>query len=183
MKTLKITSLFIVVILISAFVYAIYLDAFKVIRLEEKRIGNFKLVGMEFKGPYSDAGKYMKIISTKLDAFKLKSDKAIGIYYNNPKFISNEECLSFIGVLIDKNEDLLKLSELETAGFKLNSIPLANSVVAYFPIKSTLSYFIGPMKVYPAFSEYLSRNHLNAEQSIEIYDWKNKQILFIMQYK
>ncbi len=52
--------------------------------------------------------------------------------------------------------------------------------VGEFPLKSFLSYIIGPARVYPKFTEYEKGKKLASGYSMEIYDHQSKKILYCM---
>lgn len=81
-----------------------------------------------------------------------------------------------------EEKDFSRISELKSAGFKVDSVPIAKSVVSEFPLKNALSYMVGPVKVYPVLSKYMSEKRYKSTLSLEIYDMPNKKITFIMQY-
>ncbi len=181
MRNLKIILILFALLIVSAFFYSLYLGVFSKITVDEKVDGGYKLVGLEFKGPYSKAGQFMAEVDEKLSAYDIRSQRSFGIYYDNPKNILPANCRSFVGVVLEK-EDIDKIQKLKFAGFKVDSISKANSIVSYFPIKSSLSYMIGAMKVYPKLTKYMNAKVYSSSLSLEIYDKKNKKITFVMQY-
>lgn len=181
MKTLKIilitlASLFFIILLCGW-----YIGFFKNIEPTEKQEGGYTAAGMEFTGPYSKAGKYIMDVDNKLKAMGIACEKGFGIYYDDPKAVPAEKCRSFVGNILEE-KDFNRIPELKSAGFRIDSIPRAKAVIAEFPIKNTLSYMFGPMKVYPALSKYMSEKGYKCALSLEVYDTPNKKIIFIMQY-
>jgi hypothetical protein len=182
MKTLKIFLLIVVLIVSSLTLFTWYLGLFSAIEVEDKIAGGYIVAGKDFKGKYSKAGTFMLEVEKELQFAGINSTKGFGIYYDNPKTVAPEECRSFVGNILSEN-DYGRIDELKSKGFKLDTILAASSVVAYFPIKSNMSYIIGPIKVYPELSKYINKNEYKISESIEIYDIPNKQIEYIMQYK
>lgn len=181
MRILRIVLTFAASLLIIALLIAWYVGFFNEVKIEEKKEGGYKVVGMEFTGPYSKVGRLMTDVDKKLKDMGIESTRGFGIYYDDPKVIPSEKCRSFAGnILEEKYFD--KAQELESSGFRVDSVPIKNAVVAEFPIKNSLSYMIGPMKVYPAFSEYLNKKGYKPDLSMEVYDIPNKKIIYIMQY-
>lgn len=158
-----------------------YIGLFTTIKIEEKTVGGYKLAGKEFVGPYSKVGKLIMDVDKKLKDIGVISTKGFGIYYDDPKNVPADSCRSFVGNVLEE-KDQGRMDELALKGFKIDSIPFKNSIVAYFPIKTRLSYMIGPMKVYPEFSKYINEKGYKVTRSIEIYNIPDKQIEFIMQY-
>ncbi|MGZ4056798.1 MAG: GyrI-like domain-containing protein [Bacteroidia bacterium] len=182
MKKLKIILAIFALLIIIGFIYAGYLNAFSHVNVEDKTEGGYKLVGLDFTGPYSKVGKFMMDAEKKLSDNNIKSPKGFGIYYDDPKITPEEKCRSFVGdILLEK--DFNQIPKLKSLGFKIDSIPESPSVVAYFPIKSPLSYMIGPMKVYPEITKYMTEKNYKSNLSLEVYDADNKMIMFVMQYK
>ncbi len=182
MKTLKkiVTIIAIMVLIVGLFAW--YIGYFNNIKIEEKKEGGYTVIGMEFTGPYSQAGKFMVDVDKKLKDAGIEYTTGFGIYYDDPKIVPAEKCRSFVGGILGKKY-LNKITDLKASGFKVDSIPLAEAVVAEFPIKNSLSYMIGPMKVYPAISKYMKKNKYETTLSLEIYDEPHKKVTYIMQYK
>lgn len=169
-------------LLIAGLLCAWYLGVFSSLNIEDKTEGGFTAAGLEFTGPYSKAGKHMKEVDEKLKNAGITSLRGFGIYYDDPKTTPPEKCRSFIGTVLEEKE-LDKISRLRSVGFKVDSIPLSEAVVTTFPAKSSLSYMIGPMKVYPAMSKYLEKKKYKVTRSLEVYDMPAKKITYIMQYE
>lgn len=159
-----------------------YMGYFSRVNIVEKDEGGFKVIGVNVTGPYSNVAKDMERVSKQLKEMGVICTKGFGIYYDDPKMVNAEKCRSFVGNIIDE-KDFKIVSELKPEGLKIDSIPKAKTVVAEFPIKNTLSYMIGPMKVYPALSNYMSARGYTSVLSVEIYDIPNKKIMFMMQYR
>ena len=181
MKALKIILTTLSAIIIILLLFGWYIGFFKSIIVEEKEEGGYKVVGMEITGPYSKVGKSMMDIDKKLKDSGIICTKGFGIYYDDPKIIPAEKCRSFVGNILEE-KDFSRISELKSAGFKVDSVPIAKSVVSEFPLKNALSYMVGPVKVYPVLSKYMSEKRYKSTLSLEIYDMPNKKITFIMQY-
>lgn len=169
-------------VLIVALIGAWYLGVFSTLNIEDKKEGGFTAAGLEFTGPYSEVGKHMKAVDEKLKSAGITSKRGFGIYYDDPKTTPPKKCRSFIGTVLEEKE-LDKISRLRSEGFKIDYIPLSEAVVTTFPAKSSLSYMIGPMKVYPAMSKYLEDKKYTVTRSLEVYDMPAKKITYIMQYE
>lgn len=181
MKKSVLVLLVVLLVLIFMVFMAGYIGIFTNIKIEEKEVGGYKVVGKEMRGSYSKVGELMMDVDKQLKDIGINSTKGFGIYYDDPKTVPADSCRSFVGnVLEEKDEG--RMDELALKGFKIDSIPFKNSIVAYFPIKTRLSYMIGPMKVYPEFSKYINEKGYKVTGSIEIYNIPDKRIEFIMQY-
>lgn len=162
-------------------VVAFYYDVFSTIHSNEKQGGGYTVVGLEFKGAYSKAGKFMKEVEKKMGKSGISTDTGFGIYYDDPKLTKEEDCRSFVGFILERR-DWEKIMELKSEGFKVDSVPVAPTVFAEFPIRSSFSYMIGPWKVYPELSKYMRDKKQEADLTMEIYDTRNRKIIFLMQY-
>jgi hypothetical protein len=182
MKLLKITLMIAATLAVIILLSGWYMGYFTQVKVIEKEAGGYKVIGVNVTGPYSNVAADMEKVDKQLKDMGVISSKGFGIYYDDPKVVPAEKCRSFVGSIIEEN-DFRIVSELKPEGLKIDSIPLARSVVAEFPIKNPLSYMIGPMKVYPALSEYMASKGYRSALSVEIYDMANKKIIFVMQYE
>jgi hypothetical protein len=177
-KIILITSIGVVTLLL---IISFYNGIFDKVKINEESDGGYILAGMDFKGPYSKAGKYVMEVGDKLKKYEISSSRQFGVYYDNPDSVKPENCRSFIGSIIERN-DTAKISELKSAGFKLDTIPVQTSLQAVFPIKNSFSYMVGPWKVYPALSKYMKERNYTTDLTMEIYDNNKKEIIFLIQY-
>jgi hypothetical protein len=182
MKIIKKISIGLTLVILIAVLFAIYMGFFEKIKLEEKKDGGYIIVGMEITGPYKDVGKSMKSVQQKLDKIKVKHSQSIGVYYDDPATVAPDKCRSLVGAILP-NQQSEKMVGLESSGLKLDSVPAAKAVIAEFPLKNTLSYMIGPMKVYPAFTNYMKEKGYKSTLSYEIYDEERHIIIYVMQYE
>ncbi|XP_026163905.1 testis-expressed protein 264 [Mastacembelus armatus] len=126
-------------------------------------------IAYKFKeGPYKDCGSvYTESCSI---GPKLSS---IGVYYDDPKQRPSEKCRYVVGSVLCEGEDkpdeeLQKL--YEKFGFKVFSLPeVSHAVTTTFPCTTTLSYTLGPYRVYPRLASYIEERKLCAFPTIEIY--------------
>lgn len=162
-------------------VIGFYNGIFEKISIQEQNAGGFTLVGLEFKGPYSQAGKSIREVEEKLKKYETSSSLSFGVYYDDPKKVKAKDCRSFVGIILEK-KDFEKIPALLAGGFKIDSIPLKKSLQSEFPIKNTFSYMIGPWKVYPKLGKYMEERNYNADLMMEVYDTGNRKINFLIQY-
>ena len=181
MKTLKIILAIIGLLLVLAFVFFWNMGLFTSVNVAEREEGGYKVVGMEYTGSYSDAGKSMMDIDKKLKETGIICTKGFGIYYDNPQVTPKEKCRSFVGNILEE-KDLGRITELLAKGFKVDSVPKGNAVVVELPIKNNISYMIGPIQAYPAISKYMQAKGYKPKLSLEVYDVPVKKIYYIMQY-
>ncbi len=180
MKTVKIIVFVLLILIVLIFVIGAILGIFTKVSVVEKQEGGFKVVGLEYTGPYQQSGKYMKEVTEKLKEAGISDNMGFGIYYDDPKTTPADKCRSYVGAVLDKKE-YDKVEQLKTKGFRIDSLAMAPSVIVEFPIKSSLSYMIGAMKAYPAISAFMVERSLKPGLAIELYDMKEKKITYIMQ--
>ena len=181
MKKRKTTLILVSGLLTVFVVIAFYNGVFEKIDIQEKERGGFKLVGLEFKGPYSEAGRYINEVEKRLKKNETSSSLSFGVYYDDPKKVKPKDCRSFVGIILEK-KDLEKIPLLLADGFKIDSIPFKKSLQSEFPIKNTFSYMIGPWKVYPKLSKYMKERNYTVDLMMEVYDTGNRKIDFLIQY-
>jgi len=166
------------IISVGLLVYVWYLGVFNIMPAEEKIMGGYRMVGLEYAGPYSKTGNYMRDVGEKLSSAGIHGKEGFGIYYDNPDLVPEDKCRSFVGVLLD-DRDVIKTEQLKAEGFRIDSVPLKAAVVSSFPIRSSLSYMIGPMKAYPKLSRYMKEKNYAADLSMELYNKAEGKITFI----
>jgi hypothetical protein len=181
MKVGRIIVFLISILLLSVLIYSWYIGLFTSVTALEKQEGPYTLAGLEYVGPYKNAGKFMTDVEIKLKAAGIVCKKGFGVYYDNPKTTPEEKSRSFVGGVLEE-KDFDKISILKSLGFKVDSVSNAPSVVVEFPIKSNLSFMIGPMKAYPVMSKLILDKGYKTSLSLEIYDRPGEKILYIMQY-
>lgn len=158
-----------------------YNGIFEKIPINEQEQGGFTVVGLEFKGPYAQTGKYIGEVTEKLKMYETAGELSFGIYYDDPKEVEPENCRSFVGIIL-QGKDAKKIPVLVSAGFKIDSIPRKKTLQSEFPIKNTFSYMIGPWKVYPKLNRYMNERKYTADLTMEVYDVRSKKIRFMIQY-
>lgn len=151
------------------------------IKMEEKEMGGYLVIGKDITGPYEQTGKYMQQVESKIKAEGIPVSKGLGIYYDNPDVTPKEKCRSFVGSIIDKN-DMAKALSIQASDLRIDSIPTAQSVVVEFPANNQISYMVGPIKVYPALNEYMKEKNYKCTLSFEVYDMNQRKIIYVMQY-
>lgn len=181
MKTRKKLLITLIGLVMFIFIIAYYHGFFLSMNVVEKRDGGYVLAGLEFKGPYSEAGTHMDEVEQQLKKQGIFSERGFGVYYDNPENVKPENCRSFLGVILEKN-DVSKAPILKSVGLKLDSVPVGNSLQVSFPIRNSFSYMIGPKKAYPALSRYLKEKNYEPDLTMEIYNTRSREIIFLIQY-
>lgn len=182
MKKLRIIVFAVVIPGLAILGFLWYMGSFNTIQVEEKDAGGLIVAGMDVTGPYKESGKYISKVNAKLQQVHIASHKGFGIYRDNPATTPEEKCRSFMGCVLEQ-KDFPKIAEIEASGLKVDTVPVAKSVVAEFPLKNMFSYMIGPSKVYPAISKYIAEKKYEVTLSYEVYDDDAKKITYVMQYR
>lgn len=179
MKALKYTLYTIVAVLAVVIGMAWYMGYFKPVTIIQKDAGTYVLVGREFTGTYSDAGKHILQVVNELKDKGISGKKSFGMYYDAPGTKSKDSYRSFVGNILEE-KDYGQLTELRSMGFRTDSVAFSKALVAEFPLKNSLSYMVGPMKVYPAISSHENSGNCKSSYSMEVYDVPAGKIVFIM---
>lgn len=179
MKILKWLLAIIVVLAIVLVGLLWYLGVFSTVKVTEREIGPFTYVYEKYVGPYQNTGPVFDKVYKALKTDGIESLLGIGIYYDNPKTVPTTKLRSDCGSIIEA-KDLRKLVKLEKK-YQVAMLDKSNCLVAELPIKSVLSYMIGPAKAYPAMTKYAIAKGLKAGLVFELYDMPHSKILYVMQ--
>jgi hypothetical protein len=178
MKILKITGIIAVVICIVVVSLLGYLGFFNKVSVFEKDSEKIVLIYEPFTGPYEKTKEAFLKVESYLKKEGLSSKKAAGIYYDNPAQVPSEKLRSECGFIINE-KDYARLDALK-GKYNIRTIEKGSFLYAEFPYKNVLSFMIGPMKVYPAFSNKIKENNNIPTYSIEIYDETSGVIQYFM---
>jgi len=164
-------------------VFLFYQGVFSSVKLEEKMAGEYWVVYQGHVGPYEKVEPVIKKIKKSLKADGIKPKAAFGVYYDNPAEVAKEKLRSEVGAVLGP-EDYGKIGELQ-AKYNVKQLKNRKSIVAEFPWRNSLSFIVGPMKVYPAMDKYCKAKKINVRNiknsyGLEVYDCKNKKIIYIM---
>lgn len=175
MKILKWALIVLVVLVLLAAGYLVYLGVFSSPKPYEAEMGPFTIAYESFTGPYAKTAPVFAKVYNALKEKGITARMGLGIYYDNPAQVPAEKLRSDCGVVLEKG-DQVKLK----GKFKVKRLARASSVVVEFPVRSTLSYMIGPMKAYPALMKYAQEKNLKGTGTYELYDEANKKIFFVL---
>jgi len=179
MKALRvIVSLAVVLAVLSAGFLA-YMGVFNKVKASEKNIGPYTYVYESFVGPYKDSGAVFNKVYKSLLADGVKTDKAIGIYYDNPKTVPANRLRSDCGCILEE-KDLPMLPKL-LEKYKARTLAAKTRLAAEFPYRNTLSYMLGPRKVYPVLMRYAREKGLKISKVYEIYDMPAGKIFYVVE--
>jgi hypothetical protein len=181
-KFLIVISAILIVVVIAALAILGGAGYFTTVTVGEKEAGPFTLVYEEYRGPYSEVGPVMERIYRSLEADGVVPARGFGIYFDDPRTVKKEDLRSEVGFILEGKN----LERLPALSKKYKAKKIAKDVFysAEFPYRNKMSYIVGPMKVYPAFEEYLKERaikHSSKEgYALEIYDEAAKTITFLM---
>ncbi|MFA7298802.1 MAG: GyrI-like domain-containing protein [Candidatus Absconditabacterales bacterium] len=170
---LTLIGVFIVLLLINRW----YLDGFTTPEIKEQNMGPYTIAYVNFVGNYGKVGPSMIKVYDILSGAGVTVSTGIGIYYDDPAIVSGANLRSDVGAVII-SQDVSKL--IKNKEIKITTLPAGNKIVVEFPLKNTISYIIGPMKVYPLIAKYIKeKGYANQVSMIELYDMVAKKIYYI----
>ena len=125
-------------------------------------------------GDYKDAATVQVQLMQELQASGLSVDSTVGIYFDNPKLVDSKALRSLVGVVVSDEEALIR-SGVDASYLRFEAADAFHTSWVY---KSGLSIMVAIMKVYPAFRKRAKRQEFEVLQSIEHYDFSNKELHF-----
>jgi len=154
-----------------------FFGCFYKINLKTENTGGEILIYENVTGAYNQASKISnKVYYELLNNYKIETFKGFGIYYDNPKNVEQNKLRSEVGC-IGENIDIKTLEKIKEH-FQVKKLPIDNYLVAEFPFKGFPSIIIGMIKVYPIMEKYIVENGFEDGPIMEIYDVKNKKIIY-----
>lgn len=183
MKFLKIFIRNLVILLIILVVLALvnrrYLGGFTQLDVQEQNVWPQTIAYVSFVGEYGKVWPSMTKVYEVLSGAGILSATGVGIYYDDPAIVSWSELRSDVGAVIDP-QDASKVSN--NSEIRVTTLSAGDKMVVEFPLKSALSYMIGPMKVYPVMAKYMKEKWYNNQvPTIELYDMVAKKIYYIVE--
>ncbi|MCH4895203.1 hypothetical protein E0494_00595 [Marinilabiliaceae bacterium JC040] len=175
MKILIITLLTIAIIIILGYAYY---GGFTKISPKIEKCGGEKLAYIHMSGDYKNSGKFSnKVYNKLLNEYNIKTFRGFGLYYDNPKKVEKEKLKSDIGCIIE-SKDTAKIKSINK-DLKIMNFPNEEYIVCEFPFKSSISFIISVLKVYPILNKYcLDNNYSEDTPVMEIWDIPNKKIIY-----
>ena len=150
---MKIVLIIIAIIVLAIVLFLAVNGIFFKPRVSTKNMGPLKIVYKDHVGPYQETGKIQDdIYNYLLNEQCLETYKGIGIYYDNPKKVSQDQLRSKAGCVIEE-KDTGKEIVLKN-DYKMMTIENQEMIYSEFPFKSKMSIMIGIMKVYPLIQKY-----------------------------
>lgn len=154
-----------------------YLGGFGNLKLRTEVAGGETIVYKEVKGDYKQTSAITdEVYHYLLNEHQIETYKGIGIFYDNPKEVEKEKLRSASGCVVEPKD----LERLNSAACKydIQTLPTDTVITAELPLKGTLSFLMGVLKVYPALDKYARAQNLGNGPIIEIYDVPNKKIVY-----
>jgi len=166
-------------ILILALINRWYLGGFKKLNVEEKMVGPYTMAYTAYVGDYSKVGPSMDKVYEVLSWAGIFSATGVGIYYDDPAVVSGEDLRSDVGAIVVWS-DITKVPQ--SAEIKIKNIGGKQSMVVEFPIKNSVSYMAGVIKVYPILKKYMQeKGYSNEVPVMELYDMVAKKIYYVVE--
>eukprot|EP00056_Hartaetosiga_gracilis_P016381 m.243068 g.243068 ORF g.243068 m.243068 type:complete len:194 (-) comp40299_c0_seq1:104-685(-) len=126
-----------------------YFGFFHMIRFIDGIFPKRFVYGIAYRGSFNGLGAQFSKLEKILEGENLKPKNMVGIYYDDPKTVKEEELRSFVGAAFEEELPIDVSERLEAAGLKFQVIEPFEAFNTYFPFRNMLSYFIAPMMVYP----------------------------------
>jgi hypothetical protein len=178
-KFLKWLLIVVVILVLVIVAWLAYLGVFSVPQVTARKIGPYTLVYEDYTGPYSGTGQVISGVYEALKKEGVITFKGFGIYLDNPKDVAPDKLRSQLGCVLE-DKDRGRAMELWKK-FKVMDWPARDCLVAEFPIRSDLSYMIGPMKAYPELDKAFKAKGYKLGACLELYDLPAKKALYIFQ--
>ncbi len=170
------------VLIVAIIAFVGYSGFFHTVTIGEKEIGPFTMILKKHTGSYYKTGAVFDevnaVLKKRIDTKKLKG---VGLYYDDPAKVKEEQLRSECGFIVEKT-DLEKIGAV-SENLIIKDFDKTPCAVAEFPIRTFLSYMIGPSRVYPKMAEYGKKKNLNGDFGVEIYDNQSKTITYCMPVK
>jgi len=178
---LKNTLILIGILLLLALANRRYLGGFNKIIVTEQVMGPYTIAYTQFVGNYSLVGPSMDMVYETLSGAGILSATGVGIYYDDPAVVEQEKLRSDVGTVV-VGADITKVPQSDE--IKIKNIAGKKSIVAEFPIKNSVSYMAGVIKVYPVLKKYMiEKGYSNEVPVMELYDMEAKKIYYVIEIK
>ena len=176
-------ALIIIAVLVTGLaIFVIYSGAFHSVTIAEKEVGPFTMVLKKHTGSYAKTAAVFDEVSAVLKkSIDTKKLRGVGLYYDDPSKVQKELLRSECGFIID-DPDLKKIGTLPD-GFIITKFKKTGCAVGEFPLKTFLSYMIGPSRAYPKLKDFIKGKAAESEYGLEIYDTEHGIIQYCMPFR
>lgn len=144
---------------------------------KEMKMGPYSYAYEDFTGAYSKTYPVFNKVYKMLTDANIENTIGIGLYHDDPALVEQSKLRSSCGSII-KEFDIEKAAGI---GLKIGNIPMRDSVVIEFPVKSSFAYMFSPSKCYPVLEKYIADKGYKPQAPFEIYDMPNKKMFVIME--
>lgn len=168
MKAIKIIAAIIIVFVSLLFGIYIWLGGFRSVTVTRASFGPTEIVFATHKGAYKNLSTSWSAFQKKWEAAGLKDCKALAIYLDTPE--TPEDKLRSVIACDIGGLDADTKNRLRSA-LPYFTIPKSSTLSATFPYKNPVSYFVGPLRVYPAFRQELAKEKIVPPLAIETYGY------------
>lgn len=152
---------------------------FTKVEVQTMETGPFSFAYLNHTGDYSTL--YTKIDRVYYDLLDrgIDSQVGIGVFYDHVKDnISIYDQKSQGGYIISERD----VEKVKAMGeFKIKTLEKKRRVIAEYPLKSQMSIKAGAVKVYPKITQFMWDKGFEEGIAIEIYDTKNKKIVYMVE--
>jgi len=178
----KLLKWLLIVLLVFAgvsFILLAYMGVLTEPSVSESKMGPYLLVYEEYVGPYMNTGKVFDKVYNAVKNDGIETTRGLGVYFDDPSKVPADKLRSECGVVIE-SKDAAKFARVSRK-YMSKKIKASDSLVVEFPIRSSFSYMIGPMKAYPALGKYAQSKNYEIKGTYELYDHPAGKIFFVME--
>lgn len=166
--------MFIVRFLVVALLFAIaviagvfaYMGGFQKVEIARGSFGPAEIIFSTHRGPYREIGESWTDFVEDLEDVGFTRCDALAIYLDPPD-AAPEDLRSILACRIDALGEAERSMLIDRFGHAV--LPRTEAFTASFPYKNYASYFLAPMKVYPAFARHDGGEAGDPLLAIEIY--------------
>lgn len=158
--------------------FMIYHRVFQLVIIRNEVFQAFGFLYQHNEGDYRQNITVLQELAKKVAKTGIKVVNPVSIYYDNPRKVKRSDLRSDVGFMIPENEDLIHVD-----GLQYKTVCFDRFLATSVPYKSRFSILIGAMKIYPVFRKELEKQDLPEREMIEIYDMRNKLIVYLMPIK
>jgi hypothetical protein len=132
------------------------------------------LAVVPYVGDYKKSAAAQIALIQELKDAGLRVKEAAGIYFDNPKEVESDKLRSLVGAVL-QDDELEKFRSLNSKA-KLVKLHKESAFYTKWDYKSGLSMMLAIMKIYPAIKKHAKLVGFDVHESIETYEFANKQL-------
>jgi effector-binding domain-containing protein len=158
-RILLIVGVVLGVLVILILVGAYNVGLFNRVELQQTTRGPYQIVYLAHTGPYYQIGEKIKQVSTMLQEKNVRTLRACGIFYDDPRTVPQDQLRSKGGFLVEGQV-------IVEAPYGIDSIAQREVILA--TVKAHPA--VAPLKTYPKMHEWMTQNHYEVVgPGLEIY--------------